>query len=293
MKLIKRKKIEKPNEIYNLHIEKNNNYIANNIVISNCHGCSAYRLKEILVKASKATYRLGFTGTLHASKLDNLNVMSFLGPVIAEYSSGELADKGYISKCTVNIINMEYENNFEGTYNEVKDAVFTNGYRLNVLKTIINKLDHNILLLVGKVEKEGDYLKEWLKGVVNKEIVFLSGRDDVNEREKWRKECMNRKDIALIATYQIFAQGINIPNLKYVVFASPFMSKIRVLQSIGRALRKHSDKKNGAIIYDLHDHTKYLTKHGNVRFRYYGIEGFDTNEIVLKEGEVIDFTQLV
>jgi superfamily II DNA or RNA helicase len=257
------------------------------VIVDECHGGKSFELKKILVKAINADYRLGFTGTLHAGKLDNLNTQSYLGPVIADYSSGFLAEEGYISKCNVKVVNIEYETQFEGDYNVVKDEVFTNQYRLNVIKKIVNQLDHNVLILVGKVEKEGDYLKNWLQGVTKKEIVFLSGRDNTDEREKWRKACMKRKDIILIATYGIFAQGINIPNLKYIVFGSPFMSKIRVLQSIGRALRKHANKKEGATIYDIHDHVKYLKKHGNVRFRYYGTEGFETEEILLEEGNNI------
>jgi superfamily II DNA or RNA helicase len=260
----------------------------NCIICDECHSVKALSLKKILVKSINADYRLGFTGTLHAGKLDNLNTQSYLGPVIANYSSGFLAEKGYISKCNVKVINIEYQEVLEGTYDEVKDLVFTNQYRLNVIKKVVNKLDHNVLILVGKVEKEGDYLKNWLQGVTKKEIVFLSGRDSIEEREKWRKACLKRKDIILIATYGIFAQGINIPNLKYIVFGSPFKSKIRVLQSIGRALRKHANKKEGAVIYDIHDHTKYLGKHGNVRFRYYGVEGFETDEIVLEEGNQIE-----
>jgi superfamily II DNA or RNA helicase len=257
------------------------------VIADECHGVRSIQLKRILLKSVRASYRLGFTGTMHADKLDVLNTCSYLGPIIADYSSGELAEQGYIAKCSVNVINIEYSEPPKGNYNEVKDEVFRNPYRLSVIKYLINKSDHNVLMLVSKVEKEGDYLKEWLEGVINKEIVFLSGRDNVDIREKWRKKCMKRKDIALIATYPLFAQGINIPNLKYVMFASPLMSKIKVLQSIGRSLRKHADKKNGAILYDIHDHTKYLEKHGNVRFRYYGSEGFDTNEVMLEEGDRI------
>jgi len=270
---------------------RNNNMLRNYdcVIVDECHGVKSHQLKKILINATKANYRLGFTGTLHPGKLDFLNTYAYLGPVIADYSSGELANGGYISKCTVKVINIEYQEEFTGTYDEVKDSVFTNNYRLSVIKSIINSLDHNVLLLTGKVEKEGDYLKNWLQGVIDKEIVFLSGRDKVEEREKWRIECMKRKDIALIATYSIFSQGINIPNLKYIILVAPFKSKIRVLQSIGRALRKYSNKKKGAIIYDIHDNTKYLKSHGNIRFRYYASEGFEVEETLLEEGNRIEF----
>jgi len=257
------------------------------VIVDEVHGSKAKVLKDILSKCINANVRLGFTGTMPADDLDCWNVKGYLGPIIREYSAGQLADDGWISKCTVNFLNLEYEtNNWEGIYSEVKQQIFESPFRLEVIKKLTSKLDHNVLLLVGKVEDEGELLKDKLNNC-GKEVVFLSGRDSIEEREKWRKDCMKRKDIALIATYGIFQQGINIPNLKYIILASPFKSKIRVLQSIGRALRKHLDKKNGAVIYDIHDHTRYLEEYGNIRLRYYDSEKFSVNEILLREGEEI------
>lgn len=262
------------------------------VIVDEVHGAKAYQLKKILVNSIHCNYRLGFTGTMHSNILDNWNVKSFLGPIIKEYPSGLLAEQGYVSECNVHMVNMEYmQEEWEGDYNEVKDEVFNRPYRMSLIKQLVCELDHNVLLLVGKVEKEGEVLKEVLNGC-GKEVEFLSGRDDVALREKWRKACMDRKDIALIATYGIFQQGINIPNLKYIVLASPFKSKIRVLQSVGRALRTHTDKENGAHIFDIVDHVKFFKKHGDIRLRYYDSEKFGVEEYVFHEGDTIDFTSL-
>jgi len=263
------------------------------IISDEVHQVKSHELKKILVKAINAVYRLGFTGTLHSGELDNWNVKSYLGPVLKEYSSGFLAEKGFVSKCNVHILGVEYQNEIiEGTYDEIKDIVFTNRYRVGIINNLINILDHNVLVLVGKVEKEGDFLIGELKDI-NKEVIFLSGRDSIDEREKWRKKMMNRKDIALIATYGIFATGINIPNLKYTILAAPFKSKIRVLQSIGRNLRIYENKKHGAHIFDIHDHVKYLKKHGDVRYRFYDNEKFNINEYDLTEGMEFDFSSII
>lgn len=78
--------------------------------------------------------------------------------------------------------------------------------------------------------------------------------------------------------------GVNIPSLKYVILASPFKSKIRVLQSIGRSLRKHADKLDGAYVFDIFDNCKYLRDHGIKRERHYISEGFKVEDIPLEEG---------
>lgn len=262
------------------------------IIVDECHGMKAHQLKTIL-KKSKARYRFGFTGTLHASVLDNWNTKSYIGPIIKEFPSGFLADKGFISKCNVNILNLEYQQKkIKGTYDEVKDIVFNNPFRMGLVKKLSEKLDHNVLLLVGKVEKEGEVLEEYLKLNTDKDVVFLSGRDDVDLREEWRKKMGESKNILMIATYGIFQQGLNIPNLKYIVLVAPFKSKIRILQSIGRSLRKHEDKEDGAYIFDIHDHTNFFDKHGKIRYRYYDSEKFEINEYVYFEGDDINLEEL-
>lgn len=258
------------------------------VIVDEVHGAKAFQLKKILVNSVNCKYRLGFTGTMHAHRLDNWNVKSYLGPIIREYPSGLLAEQGYVSQCNIHLFNMEYmEEIYEGSYDEIKDLVFNRPYRMELVKKLVCELDHNVLLLVGKVEKEGDVLKEILSKNCSKRVEFLSGRDDVSIREEWRKKCMKRDDIALIATYGIFQQGINIPNLKYIVFVSPFKSKIRVLQSVGRALRTHADKENGAHIFDIVDNTKFLKKHGDIRLRYYDSEKFNVDEWIFQEGDPI------
>jgi superfamily II DNA or RNA helicase len=91
------------------------------------------------------------------------------------------------------------------------------------------------------------------------------------------------KKYIICATYGTFSTGINIPNLGHLIFAAPYKSKIRILQSIGRVLRKHASK-NGAIIYDLVDHNnKWFPKYGDIRLRFYDKEKFEVIEKELKE----------
>ena len=261
------------------------------IVVDEVHSAKAHVLKELLSQSYNANYRFGFTGTMHSSDLDNWNVKSYIGPVIREYSSGFLADEGFISKCNLHMVNIDYNDEYKnGDYNEMKEIVFNNQFRLDFINKLVSSLDDNVLLLVGLVEKEGEVLEGYLNrrnildnnGRVYK---FLSGRDKVDEREVWRQKCLKENNIGLIATYGIFQQGINIPNLKYIIFASPFKSKIRVLQSVGRSLRKYSNKKDGAHVFDLVDNTKFFKDHGDKRLRFYDMEGFNIIESSLSENK--------
>jgi len=268
------------------------------LIVDEVHGAKSHELKKIVSKAKHAKYRLGFTGTLHSGRLDNLNVKSFLGPILREYSADDLAELGHIAECTVNVFNIEYEDfeeRFSGDYNDVKDDLFQNTYRLDLLHHLVQGLDSTVLLLVGKVEKEGVVLKEYFDSHnVDKEVVFLSGKTSTDEeREFWRQEATKRDDLIVIATYGIFQLGINIPPLKYLVLAAPFKSKIRVLQSIGRSLRMHSEKVHGAQVFDLADITKYFKDHSLKRLRHYYSEKFNVREYMFKEADVIDLTNML
>jgi len=284
----------------NNNVDKISNYGC--IIVDECHSAKAHVLKELLSHSYNSNYRIGFTGTLHQSELDNWNTKSYLGPILREYSSGFLAEEGYIAKCNVHLVNInygdQYNKGWSADYNEAKENIFNNEYRLNFIYNLVNILDHNVLLLVGLVEKEGKVLESYLNKLSmlvegQKTVKFLSGKDNVKERELWRKKCMKNKNIALIATYGIFQQGINIPNLKYIIFASPYKSKIRVLQSIGRSLRKHTNKEEGSQIFDIVDDTKFFKSHGESRLRFYDSEGFNVIELNLNSNEGYNIKDII
>jgi superfamily II DNA or RNA helicase len=259
---------------------KNNHSMLNmfHVVIGDeCHQVKAAELKKIFSKV-KAHYRIGFTGTLPNNITELYNIKSFLGPVLREYPSGLLAEQGFISKCNVKIIRLDYTNIEGNIYRDIKKEVFYTTKRLELIGDIVKKAEENILLLVSYIP-EGKKLVDVLNRLTNKDVIFLSGKDKVNLREEWRQKMIKEKNIALIATYGIFQQGINIPNLKYAMLASPVKSKIRTLQSVGRTLRLHENKKDGAVIYDIIDNVKFLKKHGKKRIEYYETEGFDIEEI--------------
>lgn len=244
------------------------------VIVDECHGVKSHELKKIMA-LSAAHYKFGFTGTLHIDDLDNWNTKAYIGPILKEYPSGLLAEQGFISKCNVKSILINYLDPPKGPYLYIKDIVFKNQFRLKFIANLVESLNHNVLLLVGLLD-EGHMLKKCLEKYTKKEVVFLSGKDDVDIREEWRQKMMKgNSDIALIATYGIMAQGINIPNLKYMVMASPFKAKIRVLQSIGRTLRKHEDKQEGSYIFDICDQVKFFKKHGEIRHKFYQTEKFD------------------
>lgn len=284
MKIKNIKKINKPDKVYNLHIKKNNNYVAEGIVISNCHQSKSKEINSIM-RTCKCKYKFGVTGTIPDHPLEKMRVLSYIGPIWKEYNAKWLADNGYLSQCKVKQIKIKYKEGIKTRdYEEIKKDIFRREYRLNLIKGIVSRVN-NSLILVDRVEDEGEFIKEYLKeNVKNKKVIFLSGKDKPKEREKWRKKMEKEQNIILIATYGIFSTGINIRALNNILLISSSKSKIRVLQSIGRSLRLHENKEAlGAIIWDFGDQVKNLKDHSNSREKFYDKEEFETETIEMNE----------
>ena len=105
---------------------------------------------------------------------------------------------------------------------------------------------------------------------------------DVEEREEIRKLMEEQDDVVCIAISKIFSTGINIKNLHNIIFAAIGKAKIKIIQSIGRTLRKHSSKKR-ATIFDIWDNLKYGNNHIIERMSLYDEEKIPYTVTEIKE----------
>ena len=99
----------------------------------------------------------------------------------------------------------------------------------------------------------------------------------------WEKE----NDAIIVASYGTFSLGINIKRLHNIIFASPYKSQIKVLQSIGRGLRTAEDK-NVLNVFDISDdlsynsRENYTLKHLGYRVEIYNKEEFEYEILPVK-----------
>lgn len=253
-----------------------------------CHSSKSNVLRDILSKTENAEYRIGCTGTMPDAEIDEMNVRAYLGPVIKDYSAKDLKEYGFIAPCTIHKIELNYKEKMPKPrgessvqfYNEIKSKLFNSPFRLDVIRKEMNKIKDNvILLLVDKVESEGEILKNFIQSCPeykDVEIVFINGKMKKDEREEWRQKAVkNKEKLIICATYQCFQQGINIPNLANVFLCTSGKSKIKILQSIGRTLRLFNTK-DMAHVFDFIDiGYKWFEKHSDIRENYYNINGFE------------------
>ena len=114
----------------------------------------------------------------------------------------------------------------------------------------------------------------------DRKLFYVSGETDVDTREQTRSITEDEDNAIIVASIGTFSTGINIRKLHNIIFASPSKSQIRVLQSIGRGLRKSPDGRNTQV-YDIADdlHWKsrknYTLNHAAERIKIYSKEKFD------------------
>jgi len=139
----------------------------------------------------------------------------------------------------------------------------------------------NTLVLFQYVEKHGIPLHKMIEDKAKKgrRVFFVAGMTDADTREEIRALTESQNDAIIVASLGTFSTGINIKNLHNIIFASPSKSQIRILQSVGRVLRKSLDGQN-AKVYDIADDFHYLSKknytlnHSAERIKIYAKQKF-------------------
>ena len=267
------------------------------VICDEVHGAEAKSIKGIMEKLTECYHRFGFTGTLKDTLCHRLVLEGLFGSVYQAITTKELIDQGYASDLKIKCLLLKHsaENSKKvsrATYAEELKYIVDNNPRNEFIKNLTISLEGNILVLFRLVEEHGKVLYSLIKNQTNQPVYFISGATPGEEREQIRKIVNNEQNAILIGSVGCISTGINIPNIHNIVFASPYKSRIRVLQSIGRGLRL-SDR--DLTVYDIADDLSYK-KHQNFsllhfveRVKIYNEEKFDYKvyRIDLKDGELL------
>jgi len=243
-------------------------------------------LTGIMNKMVGCKYRHGFTGTLDGTQTHRLVLEGLFGSVNKVTTSKELMDDGTLAKLKVECIVLQYPDADckymkELSYQDEVDLIVRDERRNKFIIDLTKHLKGNTLVLFQFVEKHGDILHTMMKDTLsNRKVFYVYGGTDTATREEIRAITEKETDAVIVASYGTFSTGINIRNLHNIVFSSPSKSRIRVLQSVGRALRL-GDNKVSARLVDIADDFTYkgrqnfTLRHFMERINIYNEEEFD------------------
>ena len=230
-----------------------------------------------IIKQIKTPHKYGFTGTMPEDPLDQWNIIGKIGPLLFEKNSYQLQLEKYVANAYIQILKLEYNttrpkrgnrsNPTEGYRNEL-EFLAESKFRNDILSKLCINTKNNSLILIDYIN-HGETLYNILsKSCKDKKVFFIRGSVAITDREDIRRLMETDNNIIVIAISKIFSTGINIKNLHYIIFAGGGKAKVRIIQSIGRGLRKHKDKEK-VIIIDIADQLKYGYSHMKKRMSLY------------------------
>jgi len=255
-----------------------------------CHLFKAKSLTSIMTKLEDCPVRIGTTGTLDGSLTHKLVIEGLFGPVYEVTKTKTLMERKLLSTLKIDAILLKHSESVRSelkrsTYQDEIDYIVSCEERNRFVCRLTNNLKGNTLVLFQFVEKHGKVLHQMMKKEFpDKQVFFVHGGTDAEQRETIRKFVEKTENAVIIASYGTFSTGVSIKRLHNIVFASPSKSRIRVLQSIGRQLRK-SEHKDVAKLYDIADdlswkkYKNHTLRHFEERLKIYDGESFQYAQI--------------
>ena len=234
------------------------------VMVDEVHMAKADALKALLTGVmAHVPIRWGLTGTVPKAEYERLALEVSLGPVINKLSAKELQDQGVLSKCHVNIVQLQDDKEFGDYLAELK-FLLSDSNRLDKMAELIDKIKEtgNTLVLVDRVNA-GHALVERLD-----DAVFVSGGMKIVDRKEEYDDVATSTNKIIIATYGVASTGINIPRIFNLVLLEPGKSFVRVIQSIGRGIRKAEDK-DFVQIWDITSSCRFAKRHLTARKAFY------------------------
>jgi len=234
------------------------------VMVDEVHMAKADALKQLLTGPfSHIPIRWGLTGTIPKAAYEQVALLVSLGPLIGKLSAAELQEKGVLAQCHVNIVQLKDGVEFTNYQSELKHLL-EDEKRLDKIAQLVDKIKDsgNTLVLVDRVNA-GRELIERLE-----DAVFISGETKLTERKEEYDEVKTSDKKIIVATYGVASVGINIPRIFNLVLIEPGKSFVRVIQSIGRGIRKAEDKDH-VEIWDITSDCKFAKRHLTQRKAYY------------------------
>ena len=252
------------------------------VIGDEAHQFKSKSLVSIMTKLGNAKYRYGFTGTLDGTQTHKWVLEGLFGPSYKIIKTDELMKKGHVATLDINVLLLKHPPNKFETFEDEIQYIIGHDRRNNFIRNLALDLKGNTLILFARVEGHGEPLYNLINtnSIIDRHVFFVHGGVATEDRERVREITESENNAIIVASYGTFSTGINIKNLHNIIFASPSKSRIRNLQSIGRVLRKGSNKSK-ATLYDIADDISYKSRrnytlnHLIERIKVYNEENFN------------------
>ena len=268
------------------------------VIVDEAHEAAANSYQLALLNMPNARLRIGLTGTVPSHTENMVRWTKFkgiFGDNIIKVSNHEMIEKGFAAKPIIKLVPINQPVKLDNQIDiqlppnlpkrmqplakyqlAYKLGIINNSFRNKLIELLTEKLvalkNGPVLIIVSEID-HGEILQSGLQnlGIPSK---FIYGDKTMDERQAIFDLIKNNQSPVLIGT-QLLDTGIDIPNLKYLIYVSGGKSIRQVLQRVGRMLRKTANKKT-TTIFDLQDHTtNILYRQAQARVKIYQDEQFE------------------
>ena len=235
------------------------------VMVDEVHQAKADVLKTLLTGPfANVPIRWGLTGTIPKEDFEWMSLLVSLGDVTARIQASDLQDRGVLANCNVNVVQLQDFGDYGGYQQELK-YLLTNKKRLDYISKLCTKINEagNTLILVDRISAGNELVDR-----LGDKAVFISGATKSDDRKEHYDEIKVADGKIIVATYGVAAVGINIPRIFNLVLIEPGKSFVRVIQSIGRGIRKAEDK-DFVQVWDITSTCKFAKRHLTKRKAFY------------------------
>lgn len=240
------------------------------VVVDECHKAIGSPTKVMqfykVLSGLSCRYKFGLTATPYRSDHLEKSMFALLGDVICEISRDEVSDR----TCPVHVKTFRTNyyptiENVLGTdgvlqYAKLVEDLTNDKERFDiVLNTIAEECAGPTIVLANRVE----YLQRLCEEIEKKgkRCICISGAGTSKKAKAEREAALRKLNEGeldcIFASYQLAAEGLDCPNLRYVVFATPEKDKTTVIQAAGRVARKAEGKDHGEVVDFVDDFGMY------------------------------------
>lgn len=269
------------------------------------HLATGMSISKIIKGLTCCQYKMGLSGSLKDGKSNLMQYKGLFGEVFKPVSTAQLMEEGQVTDLNINCLMLRYPEEVQAalkgrTYQEEIKYITSSKARNKIVCDLAQKLkerDQNSFLMFKNIA-HGKMIYDELKGRGLDNVYYVSGEVDAETRSALKHMAESQSGVIVVASYGVFSTGISVKNLHHVILAHPVKSKVIVLQTIGRVLRKH-DSKSVATVWDIIDDfsklktgkdgkvkrtdMNYALKHGVERIERYASEKF---KYIIKKLEI-------
>lgn len=252
------------------------------IFVDESHHLSAESLQQIFNACPNTYYRYGCSATpFHDNDTDVL-IEAVTGRVLRKYSASYLIANKWISQPTIHLLQFKQERLPKGiTYAKAyEERITNNAERNDLVRHLAEKAadENNSVLISVRQINHGEIIYDLLKDKYDDKVVFLNSKVASSKISEVLKK-LSKKEVLIVIATSLINEGINVPSLDTLIFASCPKSPITTIQLVGRVLRR-TETKTTVDVYDIQDYNcKFFGNASKERRDIYATEP----EFILKE----------